>query len=68
LACFALEHSSLCPKCTGGVISQEDIKPKQQFQYIVDYYNKSEWKLARNIIEENNTNLTVNTTYHYVSV
>jgi hypothetical protein len=37
------------------------IKPKQQFMYIVDYYNISEGKLARSIIEENN-NLTINTT------
>jgi len=42
---------------------QEDVKPKQQFLYIVDDYNKSEWKLARSIIEENNTNPTINTTY-----
>jgi len=34
------------------------------------YYNKSEWKLAMSIIEENNTNLTINTTmlYNYTIV
>jgi hypothetical protein len=61
LAHTALQHSSLC--C--GVLSQEEIKPNQQFLYIIDYYNKSECKLAKSIIEENNTNLTINTTIHY---
>jgi len=59
---------AVCHLCTGRVISQEDIKRKQQFLYIVDYYNKSEWELARSIIEENNTNPTINTTYHYIIV
>jgi len=27
---------------------------------MVDYYNKSEWKFPRSIIEENNTTLNVN--------
>jgi hypothetical protein len=27
---------------------------------MVDYYNKSEWKFARSIIEESNTTLTIN--------
>jgi hypothetical protein len=29
---------------------------------LVDYYNKSKCKLARSIIEEDNTNPTINTT------
>jgi len=35
------------------IASKEDIKSKQQFLCMVDYYNKSEWKFAWSIIEEN---------------
>lgn len=41
---------------------------------IIDYHTNSKWKLARRIIEKNNTNPTINTTlkhppiYKYVSL
>jgi hypothetical protein len=40
------------------------MKPKQHFLYN-SYYNKSTRKLARIVIDENNTNLTINTTTLY---
>jgi len=41
------------------IISKEDMKPKQHFLCMVDYYNKSEWKFTWSIIEENNTTVTI---------
>ena len=32
---------------------------------MVDYHNKSEWKIARSINEENNTTLTINTILYF---
>jgi len=32
---------------------------------MVDYYNKSEWKFTRSIIEENNTTLNINTILYF---
>jgi len=47
------------------IISKEDIKPKQQFLCMVDYFNKSKWKFSWSIIEENNTTLTTNTIIYF---
>jgi len=41
---------------------QEAINQNSSSCVIADYCNKLEWKLTRSIVEENNTNLTINTT------